>query len=130
MPEANLKSVHVKLCERHCDIVDLMMLCGCRPGELLNLTIGVIDRSGDVWRVELTKHKTAHQGKDRVLFFNVKAQSLLLKYLKADPTARLFKIRVDTLSSAVKAACEGRLVFNSRCTSIRVRLLNPAAVVQ
>ncbi|MFO0917200.1 MAG: site-specific integrase [Planctomycetaceae bacterium] len=72
------------------DIVDLMLLTGCRPGELIGLKTGQIDRTGEIWRVALAKHKTAHKGKSRTLFFNASAQLILRKYLQADPDARLF----------------------------------------
>lgn len=102
IPQAELRAV---LCERHRDIFDLLLMTGSRPGELLSLTTGMIDRSGEIWRAELAQHKTAHQGKFRTLFFNVTAQTTLAKYLQADPQGRLFPLRVDTLCYAVKSAC-------------------------
>ncbi len=101
-----LQAVRAVLCERHRDLFDLLLLTGARPGELVGLTMGQIDRSGDVWRADLARHKTAHKGKSRTLFFNATAQAILVKYLQADPAARLFPLRRDTLGAAVKSACE------------------------
>lgn len=105
VPDADLEKVRAVLCERHRDIFDLLLLSGARPGELLNLTTGDIDRAGEIWRAELMRHKTAHKGKSRTLFFNAKAQLILRKYITAKPTERLFSLRGDTLSNAFKAAC-------------------------
>lgn len=106
IPEADLQAVRALLCERHRDLVDLMLLTGCRPGELLGLTTGMIDRSADIWRADLVCHKTAHKGKARTLFFNKTAQAILRKYLKVDSAARVFPLRGDTFSNAIKSACE------------------------
>lgn len=104
--EADVQAVRSHLCERHRDLVDLMLLTGCRPGEILSLSSGMIDRSDGIWRADLEQHKTAHKGKSRTLFFNKSAQLILRKYLQADPAARIFSLRGDTFSNAIKSACE------------------------
>lgn len=101
-----LSAVRAELNPRHRDIFDLLLLTGARPGEILKLTTGIIDRTGEVWRVELSQHKTAHKGKARVLHFNATAQGILQKYLSADPEKCLFPIRRDNYGQAVKQACE------------------------
>ena len=84
-----------------------MQLCtGARPGELLMLAGSMIDRSGDVWTAELRDHKTKHRGKVRKLVFGPKAQLILRRHLKADPEARLFRIRRDSYCHAVVKACK------------------------
>lgn len=105
VPEETRAAVRAEFGPRHRDIFDLLLLTGARPGELLNLTTGAIDRTGEIWRADLVRHKTMHQGKTRTLFFNAKAQLILTKYLKADPSQRLFPLRGDTLSKAFRAAC-------------------------
>jgi integrase len=92
--------------EKHRDMLDLLSLTGARPGELLKLTTGIIDRSGPVWRCELAKHKTSHKGKQRVLFFNEAAQLILKKYLSADPDEKLLKMRRDNFGHVIQRACE------------------------
>ena len=42
---------------------------GARRGELARLTTGMIDRSGDVWTADPSRHKTTHRGKGRRLYF-------------------------------------------------------------
>ena len=106
IPAADLKAVRDVLLERHRDALDLLLLCGARPGELLSLTTAMIDRSGEVWRVDLEKHKTAHHEKSRTLYFNRTAQAILQKYLKADPDERLFPFTRGTFSQVISYACE------------------------
>ena len=105
VPEADLQAVRDVLKEFHRDLFDLLRLTGCRSGELVGLKVGDIDRSGDFWRADLSKHKTSHFGKTRTLFFSPSAQQILRKYLSANPDAKLFKIRRDYLSQVFKVAC-------------------------
>jgi len=73
-------------------MIELQELTGVRPGEVCGLKAEMIDRSGPVWRCELAKHKTAHRGKRRVLFFGAKAQAILAPFLlKRAPGKYLFQ---------------------------------------
>lgn len=63
------------------DMVRFQMLTGCRPGEVCGITPGMVDRSGDVWIVKPTEHKTAWRGKDRAIYVPKAAQDVLAKYL-------------------------------------------------
>lgn len=92
--------------ERTADLIDLQLLCGARPGELLMLTSGMIDRTGDIWFARLADHKTVHHDQERVLVFGPRAQLILRKYITLDHSRKLFPIRRDTYGKAVKAACE------------------------
>ncbi|MFO1042232.1 MAG: site-specific integrase [Planctomycetaceae bacterium] len=105
VPDADFQAVRKTLREKHRDMLDLLSLTGARPGELLSLTTGMIERSEPVWRCELKQHKSAHKGKRRVLFFNVAAQAILRKYLKANPDEQLLKMRRDNFGHVIKRAC-------------------------
>ncbi len=104
--QEDLEAVRRHLNERQRDIFDLLLLTGARPGELLSLTTGMIDRQREVWRADLAHHKTAYKGKLRTLFFNATAQRILAKHLHEEPNARLFPLRRSTFGTAVKRACE------------------------
>lgn len=88
VPDDAIASVRAKLSDRQRDIFDLLLLTGARPGELIGLQIGSVNRTGEVWRADLEKHKNANKEKSRTLFFNTDAQAILLRYMKADPQAR------------------------------------------
>ncbi len=105
VPESDLNKVRAVLCQRHKDIFDLLLLTGARPGELLGLRMSDLDRSGEVWRCSLERHKNTHRGQTRTLFFNAKAQELLAGYLSDNPEAPLFRTGRKTFSAAIRAAC-------------------------
>lgn len=106
VPQEHVDAVKATVSPLVADLMRLQLLCGCRPGELLMLTTGMIDRSGSVWVAKLLDHKTAHKGKSRKLHFGPRAQLVLAKYLKADPDARLFKISRNHYGHVVTGACE------------------------
>lgn len=106
VPAADIAAVRERLKPRYRDILDLMLMTGARPGELISLKVGDVDRSGATWRADLQKHKTAHKKKSRVLLFNRQAQAILLRHMKADPDARFFVTTRSTFSNKIKTICE------------------------
>jgi integrase len=73
------------------DMIKVQLLLGCRPGEVCKLAPGMIDRSKDVWEAKLVQHKTAHRGKERIIFIGPKAQTILKPYLLRGESDRLFR---------------------------------------
>lgn len=63
------------------DMVRVQRLTGCRPGELIAMRPGDIDRSGKVWLYRPDDHKTAHLDHTRTIAIGPKAQDILLRYL-------------------------------------------------
>jgi len=107
VPQEHIDKVKAVVPERTADLIDLMLLTASRPGEVLGLTTAMIDRTGDVWTATLVDHKTQHHGLQRTLFFGPLCQVILKKYLNLKkPDERIFKLRRDTLSKAIKDACE------------------------
>ena len=88
------------------DLIELQRLTGSRSGELLKLSTGMINRTGDIWKAELGDHKTRHHGKSRTLHFGPHAQLILTKYLSADPDERLFRMTGAAYRRAITRACE------------------------
>jgi integrase len=87
------------------DMVRLMLLSGCRVGELCRLKGCELDRSGPEWIYVPDRHKTAHRGHIRNIVFGPQAQLILRKYLKADPDAFLFSpAEQDRIIKAQKRA--------------------------
>ena len=106
VPLENIEAVKGKIKkQRTRDMIELWLLCGARPGELVSLTTGMIDQSKEIWVCKLDNHKTVHRGKARVLYFGPRAQLILRRYISAKPDQRLFPIRRATASNAMKAAC-------------------------
>jgi integrase len=67
------------------DLIQLQLLTGARPGELVGLRPCDIDTSGkDVWVARLVEHKTAHHNKIREVYFGKQAQAILRQYITPD----------------------------------------------
>jgi integrase len=77
----------------HRVMLQLQLLTGMRPGEVCKLKPGYVDRGRVPWRAEFGRHKTAHRGKTRVVYFGPKARELLAPYLDRDPGRYCFDPR-------------------------------------
>lgn len=53
VPKEQVDAVRDVLSQCHRDLIDLQLLTGTRSGELLKLTTGMIDRSGDIWTARI-----------------------------------------------------------------------------
>ena len=106
VPIEHVEAVRQVVRQRTRDMIDLQLLTSARPGELVNLTTAMIDRSEDVWIANLTDHKTAHLGMDRILLFGPRCQLILRRYLNDNaPTEKLFKLRRVSYGNTVRKAC-------------------------
>lgn len=63
------------------DMVRLLRLLGCRPGELCVMRPCDVDRTGDVWSYRVPRHKTDHIGKSRTVYIGPRAQAIIAPYL-------------------------------------------------
>lgn len=63
------------------DMIRFQLATGCRPGEVCKIKPGMVDRTGDVWQIELEEHKTAYRGRQRTIFVGPKAKAILTPYL-------------------------------------------------
>lgn len=105
VPEEHLDAVRAELSPKYRDLLDLMLLTGSRPGELLKLTRDMLQERGDVWLAELADHKTARKGKRRFLVFNPAAQDILRRHFPKKTDALIFPWRRDNFTPAIKRAC-------------------------
>jgi len=78
---SHVEPVLAKLSPMVAAMVQIHGLTGMRSGELTGLTLGEIDRTGDVWIYRKSEHKTAHRGKEKIICFGPRAQALLAPYL-------------------------------------------------
>ena len=77
---------HVQATLTHLDrhvraMVELQRLTGMRPGEVCKLTMGEVDRSGELWLYRPERHKTAHHGRGRVIPLGPRARGILTAFL-------------------------------------------------
>lgn len=63
-------------------LVQLQLLTGARPGEIVGLRSTDFDRTfPEVWTAQLKDHKNIHRGSKRTIYFNVRAQEILRPFL-------------------------------------------------
>jgi integrase len=72
------------------DMVQLQMLTGCRPGELVEIRPCDVDRTGAVWVYRPASHKTEHHGIPREICIGPRAQEILRPYLLRAPESFCF----------------------------------------
>ena len=105
---------HVEAVKQHVNrsvaaMIDLQLLTGARPGEVVGLRAEDIDRDGEVWRVELKAHKTAHRGKTLTLYLGQKAQAVLRPFLLCrQPGEHLFSPKDYVERRRENATCPRR----------------------
>ena len=71
-------------------MIELQLLTGMRPGEVVQMRPCDLSTGGDVWRYRPESHKTQHHGKDRVILIGPKAQLVLRPFLGSDLSAPIF----------------------------------------
>lgn len=93
---ANLRDVVKVLRIAPADVaarIRLQWLTGCRPGEVVQLRLGDIERRADVWIYRPGRHKTEHHGAVREIMLGPRAQRVLAPLLTVDPNAYVFRSR-------------------------------------
>ena len=103
---ADIEAVRLLVSPLVRDLIDTQRLTGARSGELLALTTGTIDRTGEVWTAALSDHKTAHHGQSRTLHFGPQSQLILTRHVSADQSQPLFPITRHAYARAITRACE------------------------
>jgi integrase len=88
------------------DICRLMRLTGMRPGEVLAMRAGEIDRTDPTcWVYRPGHHKTEHHGKGRAVFIGARAQEILLPRILRSGDGRLFPMTRAALRRAIARGC-------------------------
>jgi integrase len=88
-------------------IIQVMRLSGCRPGEVIRMTVEEIDRSDPgCWLYRPSQHKTAHRDKSRLIYLGPKCVEVITSRLVKAGTGRVFKITKGGLKRAIDKACD------------------------
>ena len=72
-------------------MIQIQLMCGCRPGEIVMMRECDIDKSLDVWIYTPKQHKTAWREHERRIFLGQKAQNVIKEFSTGDPNAYLFR---------------------------------------
>jgi len=71
-------------------MIQIQLLTGCRPGEVVSMRGCDLDVSRSVWSYTPATHKTEHHGKPRTVFLGPKAQAVIRRFLTSTSQAFLF----------------------------------------
>lgn len=90
VPESQINAVLDVAPRQIAAMIRLQCLTGMRPGEIVIMRTGDLDRTGKIWAYTPGSHKTEHHGRKRVVYLGPQAQRVVLPFLKPDPDAFLF----------------------------------------
>jgi integrase len=93
VPEAFVDAVLLFVTPPVRAMIDLQLLTGMRPGEVVLLRAVDVDMTGKVWLYRPREHKTAWRGHDRVIALGPRAQEIVRQHLKPNVEAYLFSPR-------------------------------------
>jgi integrase len=62
-------------------MVQLQLVTGARPGEIVAMRLGDLNTTGTIWEYVPREHKTEHQGKGRLIPIGPKGQAVLREFL-------------------------------------------------
>ena len=94
-------------------MIRLMMLTGCRCGEIVQLRPCDLDRSSEPWVYQPVNHKTAHHGHDRRVFIGPQARALLRPWLLRGEQSPCFSPR-EAEQARRKALADARTTPESQ----------------
>lgn len=107
-------------------IVGLLRLTGARPGEVMRLRPGEVDRSGGAWVFRLARYKESWRGKPREVHLGPAAQAVLAPWLDGvgAGTLAFTPSRSEDVRAGERAAARvdaGRSVRRPGAVELRIR---------
>jgi len=72
-------------------MIEMQLVTGMRPGEVVRMRARDIDMSGKIWEYRPESHKTEHHGIERIIFLGPRAQEIVWSFLRSDVQAYLFR---------------------------------------
>jgi len=90
VPEELVEPVKRHVSRQVAAMIDLQLLTGARPGEIVQMRPCDIDRTGPTWTYRPPEHKTEHHGHERVIYLGPKAQQVLGPFLLRPQDAHCF----------------------------------------
>jgi integrase len=71
-------------------MIQLQQLCGCRPGEIVQMRACDIDMTEKAWTFRPVRHKNKWRGMDRLIVLGPRAQKIVCGFLTMDTQSPLF----------------------------------------
>ena len=88
--EADVEAVRDQVSRQVWAMIELQRLTGMRPGEVVIMRPGDLDKDSDIWIYTPSRHKTEHHGKAREVFIGPKCQEILRPWLESGSGPYLF----------------------------------------
>jgi integrase len=77
VPQAHIEAVKPHVSRQVWALIQLQLCTGARGGELVGLRLVDLDTSGPVWTYHAEAHKTAHRGRDRMIYIGPRGQRII-----------------------------------------------------
>jgi integrase len=90
VPQAHIDAVVPHVTRPVKAMIELQLVTGMRPGEVVLMRTCDVDTSGRIWEYRPESHKTQHHGIERIIFLGPLAQGIVRPFLKTDLTEYLF----------------------------------------
>lgn len=81
VPMAHVDAVRQHVASPVRALIDLQLLTGARPGELVTMRPCDLNTTGKVWTYTPEQHKGAHRGHERTIYLGPKAQQVVAPFL-------------------------------------------------
>jgi integrase len=81
VPKDRINAIQEHVSRQIWGIIQIQLLTGARPGEIVSMRVGEIDTSCKVWEYRPASHKTEHRDKDRIILIGPKGQAVLNEFL-------------------------------------------------
>lgn len=109
IPEARINAVREHLSSVINAMIDLQLVTGMRPGELVVMCAAEIDTSADIWSYEPARHKNQHRGQSREVLLDRQAIAIIKPFMRNRAiTAPLFSPRESNAERKAIDAAVGR----------------------
>lgn len=102
VPQADIDAVISRVTRPVKAMIELQLVTGMRPGEVVLMRTCDVDMSGKIWEYRPESHKTEHHGIERIIFLGPRAQAIVRPFFKTNLTAYLFSPRDAVLAARKK----------------------------
>jgi integrase len=107
VPEQLVRAVEPFVSRQVWALIQLQLHTGARAGELIKLRPVDLVTGGPTWSAQLQRHKTAHHGRGRRIYFGPQAQKVLAAFIENRPVDQFLFRPID-------AEAERRAVVHGR----------------
>ena len=103
VPEEHARAVFPFVSAEVRAMIELQLLTGMRPGEVVIMRACDLEIGTDVWQYSPSTHKMAHRGRPRVVFLGPRAQEVLRPFLRPEIHSPLFSpLRADSVRNGAR----------------------------